>query len=102
MPRIDQLAKMLDSEPNDVFLNFAMAMEYLKAERFDDALSQFTRVTEIDPDYCVGYFQHANTFVRMGQKDKARAKLEKGIAAAKRTSNNHAASEMTEALNLLQ
>ena len=71
MPRIDQLDEMLESEPLDVFLNFALAMEYVKAERFDEALSQFARVTEIDPDYCVGYAQHASTFVRMGRKDYA-------------------------------
>ncbi len=48
MPSIEQLGKLLAAEPDDVFLNFALAMEYVGAGRLDDAVRQFARVLELD------------------------------------------------------
>ena len=37
---------MLAAEPRDVFLNFSLAMEYAKAGRQEEAVTQFGRVIE--------------------------------------------------------
>jgi tetratricopeptide (TPR) repeat protein len=102
MSRLEQLEKMLVAEPRDVFLNFALAMEYFKAGRHDEALTQFGRVNEIDPDYVAAYFHKANSLVALGRKAEAKPLLEHGIEVAKRTKNPHAASEMSDLLKLLE
>ena len=102
MSRLDQLRQMLEADPDAVFLNFGLAMEYVKTDQPEQALEQFSRVTQIDPDYAVGYFQHATTLVNLGRKTEAAEVLRQGIDAARRTHDNHAAAEMGEMLTLLQ
>jgi len=85
-----------------VFVNFALAMEYFKAGRHDDALARFDHVTEIDPDYVAAYFHKGNSLVALGRKEEAKPILQRGIEVAKRTRNPHAADEMEELLKLLE
>jgi tetratricopeptide (TPR) repeat protein len=70
-------------------------MEYAKAGNAEEALTQFSRLLEIHPDYTNGYFMAAQTLERVGRTPEAKAMLEKGIEAAKRTGNRHALSEMS-------
>lgn len=102
MPRLEQLEKLLAAEPRDVFVNFALAMEYFKIGRHDDALAQFDRVTEIDPDYVAAYLHKSNALVALGRKEEAKPVLRKGIEVARRTRNPHAADEMTDLLKVLE
>jgi tetratricopeptide (TPR) repeat protein len=102
MSRLEQLEKLLAAEPRDVFVNFALAMEYFKAGRHDEALSQFEKVNEIDPDYVAAYYHKGNSLVALGRKEEAKPILQKGIEVAKRTRNPHAADEMKDLLNLLE
>lgn len=101
MSRLEQLKKLLNAEPQDAFLNFALAMEYLKMGRHDEALAQFGRVNEIDPEYVAAYFQKGNALVALGRREEAKAVLAQGIEAARRTGNAHAAGEMGELLQAL-
>ena len=101
MSRLEQLEKLLAAEPRDVFLNFALAMEYFKAGRHEEALAQFGRVNEIDPDYVAAYFHKGNSLVALGRREEAKPVLQKGIEVAKRTKNPHAADEMGDLLALL-
>ena len=43
MSRLDQLEKLLAAEPRDVFVNFALAMEYFKAEGME-----YVRIETLD------------------------------------------------------
>lgn len=101
MTRLNQLEKLLAAEPRDVFLNFALALEYFKDGRHEQALSQFDRLREIDPDYVPGYFQKGQSLASLGRVEEARRVLREGIAVAHRTGNSHAAGEMTELLDTL-
>jgi tetratricopeptide (TPR) repeat protein len=99
--RLDQIEKLLAAEPQDLFLNFSLAMEYVKLGRPDDAIAQFARVIELDGDYVAAYFQQANTLVAMNRVEDARASLNAGIEAARRIGDDHAVGEMSDALALL-
>lgn len=101
MSRLEQLEKMLKTDPDDVFLNFGLAMEYVRAGRADEAIAQFTRVTELDPKYIPGYFQLGNFYVSLGRKDEARQAFSQGMKVAADVGDSHAAAEMSEALALL-
>jgi predicted Zn-dependent protease len=101
MARLEQLEALLAKEPNDAFLNFGMAIELAKAQRFDESLARFDRVTASDPNYVAANFHKAKTLITMGEIDAAKAELEKGIAQAAACGEMHAKSEMEELLNSL-
>ena len=50
LPRKELIFDMLVKEPNDVFLNYALAMEHLSTSDFKEAEIQFKKVLEIDYD----------------------------------------------------
>ena len=102
MSRLEQIEKMLASTPDDVFLNFALAMEQVKAGEHEQAIARFGRVTELDPNYVPAYTQLSNTFIALGRKDDAKAVLARGVEAATRTGDKHAVSKMGDALRLLE
>lgn len=101
MSRLDQLGKMLAGDPEDPFLNFALAMEYAKAGRHDESLAQFDRVIELDRKYVPAYFQKANLLVSANRKPEARDVFTQALAVAEQTGDKHAAAEIREALALL-
>jgi tetratricopeptide (TPR) repeat protein len=85
---------MLAKEPDDVFLNFGLAMEWAKEGDIELALAQFDRVLILDANYTGAYFHKANTLIAAGRGDEARDVLTRGITVAKEQSNDHAAEEM--------
>jgi predicted Zn-dependent protease len=69
-------------------------MEYSKAGDVERALGEFGKLLAVNPDYTAGYFMAAQTLVRAERLEEARRFLADGIAAAQRTRNSHAQSEM--------
>ena len=55
--RMSKLRAMLERQPNDTFLLYAVALEHKKAHQADEALRYLGRVLEQDPGYCVAYHQ---------------------------------------------
>src|SRR4051812_12048318 len=101
MSRLEQIQKMLEKEPNDTFLNFGLAMELAKVGRHDEAIAQFKRLNQIEPNYIPAYFQQGSTLIAMGKLQEAGAVLREGIAVAQKTGDQHAADEMGELLATL-
>jgi len=95
------LTKFLEQNPSDAFARYGLAMEYSKLGQIQAALQQFNKLLELHPDYTNGYFMAAQTLERAGRTPEARKMLENGIAAAQRTGNRHALSEMTGMLEEL-
>jgi tetratricopeptide (TPR) repeat protein len=98
MSRLEQLQKLLAKEPDDSFLNFGVAMELAKVQRFDESLAQFNKTIELDPNYIAAHFQKGRTLISMGDEDRARAALETGIRQAELCGETHAQGEMQELL----
>lgn len=99
--RVAMLTEFLEQNPRDAFARYGLAMEYSKLGQTETALEHFSKLLELDPDYTNGYFMAAQTLERAGRTAEARKMLENGIAAAKRTSNQHALSEMAGMLEEL-
>lgn len=99
--RLEMLSQFLEQNPGDAFARYGLAMEYSKAGEIEQALAQFNKLLELHPDYTNGYFMAAQTLERAGRSPEAKALLEKGIEAAKRTGNRHALSEMAGMLDEL-
>jgi predicted Zn-dependent protease len=101
MSRREQIEKMLAADPDDLFLNFALAMECAKERAVDEAVKQFDRVLELDSGHVPAYLQKARTLVDAGRADAARETLTRGVAAAKEAGDGHAAAEMSDMLKML-
>ena len=99
MDKIAALSEILAQNPSDSFARYGLAMAYAGEGRTDEALYEFQRTTEVNPDYVPGYQMSAQTLLKLGRTDAARARLSQGLAACERTGNTHAASEMQAMLD---
>jgi tetratricopeptide (TPR) repeat protein len=102
MPSLDQLLPLLEADPQDSFLRYGVAMEYAKLGRFDDAMREFNELLKNAPDYVAGYFMAGRTCEQMDDLEKAKTYYRDGIAAAKRTGDQHAAGEISAALMMIE
>lgn len=96
MSRLEKLQAMLAKEPNDLFLNFSVAMELAKTERHAECLDQFDRVIALDPNYVAAYFHRGQTLLALRRPQEAKEALLAGIAAAGRCGDHHAKSQMEQ------
>lgn len=88
------LSGILEQNPKDAFARYGLAMAYAAEGKMDEALREFATTTEYNPDYVPAYQMAAQTLLKAGRMDEARARLQAGLAACERTGNAHAASEM--------
>jgi len=94
MDRIAVLTEILQQNPKDAFARYGLAMAYAAEGKAEDALREYATAIENTPDYVPAYQMSAQTLMKLGRMDEARARLEAGMAACERTGNAHAASEM--------
>jgi tetratricopeptide (TPR) repeat protein len=102
MPTLDQLLPLLEADPKDAFLRYAVAMEYSKQGRHDDALREFAELLKNSPDYVAGYFMAGRTSEQKGDIEQAKQFYRTGISTAERVGDRHAASEISSALMMLE
>ncbi len=98
MPSIEQIREKLQEEPDDVFLNYSLAMLQKKDGLDQEALASFDRCIELDPDYIAAYFHKGMYLASLGEVEQARTILETGIERARGCGDEHALGEMTEFL----
>lgn len=94
--RLAQLESLHRAEPDDPFLTYGIALEHMKAERFDDAISWFDQTLGLDSKYCYAYFQKAKALSELGQDDDAIRVLDEGIATAAEAGDAKAQGELIE------
>ena len=99
--RMRKLAAMLEKEPRDVFLLYAMAMEHKKLGKAAEALEYLKTVLEVDPGYAVAHQQAGQVHEMSGDIEAAKQAYRDGIAAARKKGDLHAAEEMEGALSML-
>lgn len=88
------LTEILAQHPTDAFTRYGLAMAYAGEGKNDEALREFATTIEHNPDYVPAFQMSAQTLLKLGRTDEARQQLKAGLAAAARTNNEHAASEM--------
>jgi tetratricopeptide (TPR) repeat protein len=97
--KIAALTEILTMNPADSFARYGLAMAYAAEGRTGDALREFATTTGHNPDYVPAYQMSAQTLLKLGRTDEAKSRLEAGLAAAARTNNTHATSEMQAMLD---
>ncbi|WP_263409754.1 tetratricopeptide repeat protein [Terriglobus tenax] len=99
MDKIAALSEILTMDPANAFARYGLAMEYLGQGDTDKALAEFQTLREHQPDYVPGHQMAAQTLIKLGRYSEARERLETGLAAAEKTGNGHAISELSGLLS---
>ena len=92
--RMSQLRNMLESEPDDAFCLYGIAMEYAKAGQTDRAIAHFDRTIEVQADYCYAYYHKARCLLDDDRTEEARSTLEAGLDQARESGDIHAEGEI--------
>jgi Tfp pilus assembly protein PilF len=92
--RKEQLEEMLAGDPNDPFLRYGLAMEYVSEGNDEEGAKRLVELTQISTDYIAAYQQAGQAFYRLGKFPEAREIFKSGIAAARKAGDLHAAEEM--------
>ena len=92
--RKQQIEDLLAADPNDAFLRYGLAMEYVSEGDDAGAVRCFRELLAAAPDYVPAYMQAGLALSRQGHTDEARAVWQQGTAAAQRQGDRHAAEEM--------
>jgi len=102
LPRKELIFDMLLKEPNDVFLNYALAMEHLSSEEFKEAELQFKKVLTINSNYLPCFYQLGQLNEKLGNHDIALTYYKQGVDSAKSQNNTKALGELNEAIWMLE
>lgn len=100
--RIDVILSMLEKEPNDIFLNYSLGLEYVSNNSFSLAEQQFKKVITIQSDYIPVYYQLGKLYELMKNNEEALRILNSGLNYAKTQKNNKAINEFGEAIFMLE
>src|SRR5688572_25255039 len=97
MNRIDRLKEFLASDPNDSFVQHALALEYVKEGNDEEAGQWFEKLLAFNENYIGSYYHLAKLHERQGRTEEAIRVYEKGMEKAKAAGDNHAYSELRSA-----
>ena len=102
MNRIDKLEALLKEQPDDSFMNHALALEYIKAGDEDKAEAVFRKILSTDPDYVGSYYHLGKLLERKEDEAGAVFIYKKGMEVAKRMGEMHAYNELRAACEYLE
>lgn len=88
---------MLKTSPSDNFLRHALALEYIKEGKDEEAKELFISILTESPDYVGSYYHLAKLLERNNDNTAAIEWYEKGMKAAKEAKDNHAYNELQSA-----
>jgi len=101
MSRLETVKAMVAQDPSNSRVRYMLCMEYMSARDFPTAVSELSDLLARDPNYVAAYYQAGRASEEAGEEEAARTFYTDGIAAAKRTGDTHALSELQAALDLL-
>lgn len=100
--RIERLKMFLQSDPDDAFLNYALAMEHLAEDNRTEAVSLLEKVLKLHPDYIPVYYQLGKIYGMINQTDEAINLFETGIQKSMSAKDFKTANELRVALDELE
>ncbi|MES3019013.1 MAG: tetratricopeptide repeat protein [Bacteroidota bacterium] len=97
--RLQKLLNFLESEPNDPFLKYALATEYLSVKDFDKSLEFYENLLTNHPEYVGTYYHAGKLYEQLDRKADAIATYQKGMEVSRSAKNMHAFSELQSVYN---
>ena len=102
MERINKLKTFLLEQPNDSFLQHALALEYIKVGNDEEARNLFNQLLLREPTYVGSYYHLGKLLERVGDPGKAKRIYARGMDEAKRAGDQHSYNELQGALDDLE
>ena len=102
MDRITQIQAFLKEEPEDNFLQHALALEYIKIGDDADAKQLFEEILNREPGYVGSYYHLGKLLERIGEIQNAIDVYKKGMEMAKSVNDSHAYNELQAACEDLE
>ena len=98
--RLQMLLDFLKNEPNDTFLKYALATEYLNANETEKALQYYEDLLTNHPDYVGTYYHLGKLYESLDRKADAILTYQKGMEVSSKARNMHAFSELQTVYNI--
>jgi Tfp pilus assembly protein PilF len=97
MDRIGKLKEFLVLNPQDNFVQHALALEYVKAGDDGEARKLFENILNVDENYVGSYYHLAKLLERKEEREAAIKWYELGMLKAKENGDMHAYNELLAA-----
>lgn len=97
--RLNKLLDFFEKEPQDPFLKYALATEYLSLNDTKNALSYFENLIEQHADYVGTYYHLGKLYETLNRKEEAIKTYQNGMMVARKANDMHAFSELQTVYN---
>ena len=94
MSRIEKLLEYIKQNGKDSFLQHALALEYIKIDRDEEARNVFNELLLREPTYVGSYYHLGKLLERSGNFEKAIKIYERGMQEAKKAGDMHSYNEL--------
>lgn len=92
--RLEKLLEFIKNEPDDPFLKYALATEYLRINDTGKALSYYEDLVNNHRNYVGTYYHLGKLYEALGRPEDAIKTYETGMEVARDQKDNHAFSEL--------
>lgn len=100
--RKDQLNLWIKEKPQDPFLWYALATEYISEGDDGDAEKIFSKLIKDHPNYHPTYYHLGQLYERAGKDDAAISIYKKGMEVCQQLGEQHAFNELRSVLEELE
>ena len=83
--RLKALLAIAEAQPDEVMIWYGLANEYVKLERWPEAVEALRRTVTLNPDYTSAYQMLGTSLMNLDQRDAARLAWTEGVRVAGRT-----------------
>ena len=80
--RLKQLEALAENDPDDPFIQYAIALEHVSNGRLEEAAETLEHLIVKAPNYSAGYHQAWRVYEQLDRFDDARRCYEKGVVVA--------------------
>lgn len=101
LSRMEMIRKLLDEEPADVFLNYALGVEYLAELDLAEAEACFKKVLTLKESYIPVYYQLGKLYEAKSEEKEALKYYTAGHKFAEEQNDRKAMGEFDEAIFML-
>lgn len=99
--RLEKLLEMLEKQPDDLFLQYALGMEYMGKNDVTSAEGLMRKVIESDKQYVAAYYQLAKLLVNRNREEEAIECLQLGLEEAIKKGDHKTVNEFRSFLDEL-
>lgn len=99
--RIDLISEMMNKNPEDSYLRYAIAVEYLNIGNTAQAEKEFATIVKTDKTYLASYYQLGRLLQGRGRVKKAISVYKAGLEVARKKNDQKTIGSLSEALMIL-